>query len=52
VPIYSYSCKSCGWSGEFQRPIGDHIKKCPKCNADVKPKIHAATRVWGKGGRP
>ena len=50
-PVYMYRC-DCGWSGEFQRKIGDHITECPKCNKPVKPKISAVTRVWGKGGKP
>lgn len=37
MPTYDYKCTVCSYSFEFFQPINaEPIKKCPKCNGEVK----------------
>ncbi|MCF8008293.1 MAG: FmdB family transcriptional regulator [Halanaerobiales bacterium] len=48
MPTYLYECKSCGRFEEFQKITDQPLKKCPKCEADVK-KIIGSPGIIFKG---
>jgi putative FmdB family regulatory protein len=46
MPTYEYKCLSCGHDFEmFQKMMDEPLKKCPKCNGEVK-------RLLGAGAGP
>ena len=36
MPIYEYECVNCGKFEEVQQINDEKLKKCPKCNNDVR----------------
>jgi len=36
MPIYEYECVNCGKFEEVQQINEEKLKKCPKCNGDIR----------------
>ncbi len=50
MPTYEYKCEVCGYLFEkLQSMKSDPIKKCPKCNGNVKRLISGGVGVISKG---
>jgi len=50
MPTYEYQCENCGYKFEkFQKMSDKPMKKCPKCDKEVKRLIGAGIGVIFKG---
>ena len=50
MPTYEYQCLSCGYRFDtFQKMSDEPLKRCPKCEGEVKRLISGGTGIVFKG---
>lgn len=50
MPTYEYECRKCGHKfEEFQSITAEPLKKCPKCNGNIRRLIGAGAGLMFKG---
>jgi|AntAceMinimDraft_16_1070373.scaffolds.fasta_scaffold32257_5 putative FmdB family regulatory protein len=50
MPTYEYECRDCGYTFEkFQQMSAKHLKKCPRCEGELKRLIGTGAGIIFKG---
>ena len=50
MPLYEYTCRSCGTSFERRRKFDERLERtaCPRCSADAESLLSAPALVGGR----